>query len=101
MTEHSAPQAVKPLNKIQWWACFLVATYLMSLWFQASRAFFQATSLSQGITWFAVSMPLGMVLLVLIYDSYVQEKNRNHVQKSIRIFEWLMAKRFLLKGDLK
>lgn len=99
MTDSKHP--LKPLKKVHWWAFFLLATYLMSLWFQTFRIFTLTPSLINGAAWFGVMILLGMVVMVLVYDSYVHEKNRDRVQKPVRIFEWLMAKGFLLKGDSK
>lgn len=98
--EHSS-QPSKPLKRIHWWACFILATYLMSLWFQTFKAFTLTPTLGNGLIWLGVMLLLTLIVMVLTYDSYVQEKSRDRVQKPIRVFEWLMAKRFLLKGDLK
>jgi hypothetical protein len=101
MRTNAMQQPDKPLKRFQWWACFLLATYLMSLWFQTFKTFTLVPSLGNGLIWLGVMTLLTLIVMVLTYDSYVQEKNRDRVQKPIRVFEWLMAKRFLLKGDLK
>jgi hypothetical protein len=86
----------KPLSKPAWWALFLLATYTMSLWFQTFKAFTRLPNLLHGLAWLSVMAALVALLALLAYDSYVQEKARGRIQKSVRLFEWLMKHRFLL-----
>lgn len=97
--EPSNSVQTKPLSKGLWWGCFLLATYMMSLGFQTFRVFTLNPNLQNGLLWLGSMTLLALVVTVLIYDSYVQEKNRACVQKPIRLFEWMMEKRFLLKGE--
>jgi hypothetical protein len=91
----------KPLNRVMWWMLFLVATYVMSLWFQTFKAFTLVPSLTNGLIWLLVMFLLTQVLIVLAYDSYVLEKGRGRIEKPVRLFEWMMQKRFLLKSVLE
>ncbi|MCE3235323.1 MAG: hypothetical protein K0Q50_1503 [Vampirovibrio sp.] len=94
-------QVEKPLSRPMWWIFFLMASYIMSLWFQTFKAFTMVPSLPNGLVLLAVMFLLGQVLMVLIYDSYVQEKGRGRIQKPIRLFEWMLEKRFLMRSVLK
>lgn len=88
--------SARPLHRAVWWGLFLVATYVMSLWFQAFRVFTVAPTLENALGVLAVMAMLGLVLSVLVYDSYVHEKNQGKIAKTIRLFEWLYEKRFLM-----
>jgi len=86
----------KPLSRLAWWAYFLVASFVMSLWFEASRTLSASLSWLNGLHLLAVTLLLAMILLVLVYDSYVQEKSRGRIHHPMRLFEWLIQRRFLL-----
>ncbi|HEY9745815.1 MAG TPA: hypothetical protein V6C99_06315 [Oculatellaceae cyanobacterium] len=100
MSERSGSSG-KPLSRMQWWGLFLAATYVMSLWFQTFKTFTLVPSLVNGLLWVGTMLLLCLLVMVLAYDSYVQEKNRERIQKPVRLFEWLMKKRFLLKGEIQ
>lgn len=91
----------KPLNTLGWWACFLLATVLMSQWFHTFKALLAAPTLANALVWLGVMTALTLVVVLLGYDSYVQAKGKGEVQRPIRLMDWMMEKRFLLKGDLK
>lgn len=91
----------KPLSRPMWWIFFLMASYMMSLWFQTFKAFTLVPSLTNGLVWLVVMFLLAHVLVVLIYDSYVQEKGLGRIEKPIRLFEWMLEKRFLMRSVLK
>lgn len=84
------------LPKPLWWVAFLAATYLMSLWFQTFKVFTLTPNLMNGLSWLAVMGVLLLVIAVMTYDSYVQERLKGRIQKPARLFEWLIQKRFLL-----
>lgn len=91
----------KPLGRGMWWACFLIASFTMSLCFQTFKAFTLVPNWSNGLMWLVAILLLVQVVLVLIYDSYVLEKARGRIQKPLRLFEWMMHKRFLLRAVLE
>jgi len=91
----------KPLSRGMWWACFLLASFIMSLCFQTFKAFTLVPNWSNGLAWLAAMLLMGQTVLVLAYDSYVQETAKGRVQRPIRLFEWMMHKRFLLRAVLK
>jgi hypothetical protein len=95
------PSLQKPLARSAWWALFLLATYVMSLWFQTFKAFTLVPSWQNASVWLGVMLVLVMLVLVLVYDSYVQEKANARVQKPIQLFETLYRKRFLIRKDLQ
>ncbi len=88
----------KPLRRPVWWATFLLATYTMSLWFQTFKVFTRVPSMANAFSWLGVMALLVVVLALLAYDSYVQEKAKGKIQKPARLFEWLIARRFLLQS---
>ena len=94
-------QSNKPLGRAMWWLLFAMASYITSLWFQTFRTFTLTPSLGNGLLWLFVMFLLAQVVLVLIYDSYVLEKSRGRIEKPIRLFEWMMRKRFLLRSVLE
>jgi hypothetical protein len=80
----------KPFKPWQWWVVFGLATFVMSLGFQAFRDFTVTPTLRNGCIWLGVMLLLALLLTVLIFDSYVQEKARGKVERSIRLFDWMM-----------
>ena len=100
MPRHSDP-SIKPLTRTLWWILFAAATYGMSLWFQTFKTFTLTPTWPTALPWMAVNFLLFLLLGTLIYDSYVQEKCRGHIQKPLRLFEWLMRKQFLLRGPFQ
>jgi len=101
MADQTNSSVMKPLSRVVWWTLFLAATILMSLWFQTYKAFASVPTLNSGLIWGLVMFLLVQVLIVLVYDSYVQEKSRGRVEKPIRLFEWMIKKRFLLRSVLE
>jgi hypothetical protein len=91
----------KPLSRGMWWACFLLASFTMSLCFSTFKAFTLVPSWSNGLVWLVALLLMGQLLLVMVYDSYVQEAAKGRVQRPIRLFEWMMQKRFLLRAVLE
>jgi len=91
----------KPLSRVMWWACFLLASFIMSLCFQTFKAFTLVPNWSNGLVWVVAMLLMAQMVLVLIYDSYVQETANGRVQRPIRLFEWMMQKRFLLRAVLE
>jgi hypothetical protein len=89
------------LPKPLWWALFLVATYLMSLWFQTFKTFTLTPILSTGFAWLLVMGLLTVVIMILAYDSYVQEKGKGRIEKPARLFEWMIARRVLFPPSLR
>jgi glucan phosphoethanolaminetransferase (alkaline phosphatase superfamily) len=94
-------QAEKPLSRGMWVLLFLVASFIMSLWFQTFKTFTLVPTLGNAMLWLFVMFLLAQVVIVLIYDSYVLEKSRGRIQKPIRLFEWMIRKRFLLRSVLE
>jgi len=91
----------KPLNRGMWWACFLLASFVMSLCFQTFKAFTLVPNWSNGLVWAVAMLLMAQMVLILIYDSYVQETANGRIQRPIRLFEWMMQKRFLLRAVLE
>lgn len=87
----------KPLNRGMWWFFFLVATIITSLGFQTFKVFTLEPTLKNGLLWLLVMLLLFQAVLLLAYDSYVQEKGKGTVQKPVKLFEWMIRKRFLLR----
>lgn len=87
----------KPLNRGMWWFFFLTATVITSLGFQTFRVFTLEPDLKNGLIWLLVMVLLVQAVLLLAYDSYVQEKGKGTVQKPVKLFEWMIQKRFLLR----
>lgn len=98
LSSSHALEGQKPLRRPVWWAMFLVATYTMSLWFQTFKVFTKVPSVATALPWLGVMALLIAVLGLLAYDSYVQEKAKGTIQKPARLFEWLIARRFLLQA---
>lgn len=92
----STPQ--KPLSKPLWWGMFALATVALSLCFKAFKVFTLAPTLLNGLMWLLAIAVMVLATGVLAYDSYVEEKGRGRVQNQIRLFEWLIEKRFLQKS---
>lgn len=88
----SAP--TKPLARWMWWAIFILATYVMSLWFDASRAMFMAPGGETALVLLLMTGLLFAILVVLMYDSYVQERLNGKIHVPIRPFEWLISKQY-------
>ncbi|HEY9686291.1 MAG TPA: hypothetical protein V6C52_04875 [Coleofasciculaceae cyanobacterium] len=91
----------KPLTRPMWWGLFLAATYVMSLWFQTFKVFTVTPTLTNGLGWLGVNLLLLLIVMTLIYDSYVQEKGRGRIEKPIRLFEWMHRRAFLLRSNLR
>ncbi|HWV47122.1 MAG TPA: hypothetical protein VN039_14065 [Nitrospira sp.] len=91
----------KPLSRVMWWVCFLLASFTMSLCFQTFKAFTLVPNWSNGLIWLAAVLLTGQVLLVLVYDSYVQETAKGRIERPVRLLEWMMNKRFLLRAVLE
>ena len=91
----------KPLSRGMWWACFILASITMSLCFQTFKAFTLVPNWSNGLLWLIAILMMVQLVVVLIYDSYVQEKSRGTIQRPIRLFEWMMNRRFLLRAVLE
>lgn len=87
----------KPLGRVMWWLLFLIATYITSLGFSSFGAFTHQPTLQNALIWLLVMVLLFQSILLLVYDSYVQEKIRGKVEKPVRLFEWMIRKRFLLR----
>lgn len=85
---------IRPLATWMWWGFFILATWVMSLWFDASRAFFAEPGWERALEWAAVMGLLFMVMLVLMYDSYVKEKTRGKVHRPVRLFEWIYERQY-------
>lgn len=94
-------QDQKPLSRGMWWACFLLASFIMSLCFQTFKAFTLVPNWSNGLVWLVSLLLMGQMVLILVYDSYVQESAKGRVQRPIRLFEWMMQKRILLRAVLE
>jgi hypothetical protein len=58
-------------------------------------------NLVNGLLWGLAMFMLAQVVVVLVYDSYVLEKTRGRIQRPIRLFEWMMQRRFLLRSVLE
>jgi ABC-type amino acid transport system permease subunit len=81
-----------PLNRPLWWLFFLAATVLLSSSVEAFKTFTLVPDLKNGLT-LALSLALLLVvMLTLAYDSYIKEKIRGGIRKSVPLFEWLYAK---------
>jgi hypothetical protein len=93
--------ASKPLGRGMWWTLFLMASFIMSLCFRTFKTFTLVPSLGNGLLWGLALFLLAQVVLVLVYDSYVLEKSRGRIQRPIRLFEWMLRKRFLLRSVLE
>lgn len=87
----------KPLSRGMWWFFFLIATFITSLAFKTFGLFTLQPNLQNGLLWLLVLTILFQAFGVLAYDSYVQEKAKGKVQKPVRLFEWMIQKRFLLR----
>lgn len=87
----------KPLSRVMWWFFFLLATFITSLGFSSFRVFTLQPTLQNGLLWMLVMLLLFQSILLLAYDSYVQEKIRGKVEKPVKLFEWMIRKRFLLR----
>ncbi len=85
---------IKPLSAPVWWLLFLGATYGMSLWFDASRAFFAAPEPARLLPWLGATVLLVLVMAVLMYDSYVKERTRGKVHRPVRLFEWAYRRQY-------
>lgn len=90
-------QYEKPLNRGMWWFFFLVATVITSFGFQTFRVFTLQPTLQNGLLWLLVMTLLIHAVILLAYDSYVQEKKKDTVKKPVKLFEWMIQKRFLLR----
>lgn len=86
----------KPLSAWGWWLMFGLSTWAMANCFQTFRDFTNVPDARNGFLWVFSFFLLTPPLLLLIYDSYAQEKNRGRVEKPLRLFEWMMRRRFLL-----
>lgn len=84
----------KPLPSAAWWVLFGVATYLLSLCLERSRAFFLAPGWDPALTFAGPAALLAVLLVLLVYDSYVSEKLKDKVQRPIKLFEWLYARQY-------
>ncbi len=90
----------QPLHPILWWVLFGVATFQLSLCLQSSRAFFLDTNWGNGLHLLGMIALLGLVMGVLMYDSYVKEKHQGKIQRPIRLFEWLYQRQYSNKGGM-
>lgn len=87
----------KPLSRAMWWFFFLMATFIASLGFKTFKIFTLQPNWPNGALWALVMLLLFHAVAVLAYDSYVQEKWKGTVQKPVKLFEWMIRKRFLLR----
>jgi len=98
-TDANAARRRKPLSTLQWWICFGLATYVLSLCFQQFRVFTVTPNWATGGAWLAVIALLALIMLLLGYDSYIHEKRGGKVRNAIPMFDWLEAKGFLTGGN--
>jgi len=85
MAEQTSNQ--KPLSKALWWVYFAIATFVMSLCFQAFRVFTLEPNWETGLELVGVIALLGLVTVILMYDSYINERQQGKVHHSIWLFE--------------
>ncbi|MEM0951641.1 MAG: hypothetical protein AAGI66_05800 [Cyanobacteria bacterium P01_H01_bin.74] len=85
----------KPLGKLLWFVLFILGTYLMSLCFQAFRVFTLTPNIQNAAFLLLALLFTSQVLFVMIYDSYIHEKQKGNVYKPIALFEWLITKNFM------
>jgi hypothetical protein len=85
-----------PFAKPLWWSFFLSATILMSLWFRTFKAFTLHPTMATGSLWLLVMLFLLLNIVILAYDSYLNEKGKGNIHKPVRLFEWLHSRRFLI-----
>lgn len=93
MMTRMAPQN-KPLSRGLWWGMFAAATFILSLCFQAFKTFTLSPTLANGLGWMGMLALLGLTLLVLMYDSYVNERNQGKIKHPLRLFEWIYRKQY-------
>ncbi len=91
------PIVEKPLNRAMWWFFFLMATMVASLGFKTFKIFTLQPNWPNGLLWLLVMILLFQAVGLLAYDSYVQEKGKGTVEKPVKLFEWMIRKRFLLR----
>jgi hypothetical protein len=96
-----AASARKPLTQGMWWLLFAAATYMASLGFQTFKTFTLVPSLTNGLVWLGVLLILGLLVGILAYDSYAQERLRGQVQRPVRLFDRLMERNFLMSQSLR
>ena len=96
MTQNGSQQ--KPLSTLQWWVCFALDTYVLSLCFQQFRVFTVTPDWPNGGLMLGVLALLLMIMALLGYDSYIGEKRKGNVEKNIAAFDWLDDKGFLTGG---
>jgi hypothetical protein len=81
-------------NPVLWWALFLSATWLMSVWFKAFGAFTHSPTAGPFLGLLGMTLLLAANLLILVYDSYAKEKRKGAVKNTIRLFEWMYRKQY-------
>ena len=90
----SALQPKKALATWQWWLFFGIATWVMSLWFDASRAFFAAPGWQSAMTLGLCMVMLVLAMGVMMYDSYVKHRSAGKVIHPVKPFEWFYQRQF-------
>lgn len=77
----------KPLSRPLWWVFFALASFILSLCFQAFKVFTMTPNWLTGLSWLGVIALLVLCTGVLLYDSYVDDRQQGKIKHPVRFFE--------------
>lgn len=91
VTMTNEPKQVQTLNTPMWWVMFILTTVLLSSTVEQFKVFTLTPTGVSGLKCFFMVLALLLVLMVMMYDSYVKEKLKGTIARPIKMFERLYA----------
>ncbi len=96
----SPTQQQKPVFRLGlWWLLFAVASFALSLFFQAFREFTVTPTQQTFISLVASVVFVVCLTLILVYDGYVKERFKGNVIQPFAPFDWLIARQYGMLPD--
>lgn len=77
------------LGSSLWWGAFLAATFILSLCFQAFKEFTLTPDVFHGLLLLGALLLLLGVMLLLVIDGYLKERQKGNIQRPVALFEWI------------
>ncbi|MGE0199841.1 MAG: hypothetical protein AB7P76_02595 [Candidatus Melainabacteria bacterium] len=84
----------KPMTQTLWWACFAAATVVLSLCFQQFKNFTLQPTAWNGFLMAGVLLLLTVLVMLMIYDGYVQERLAGNVRHPFGLFEAVLIRQY-------
>ncbi|MEB3246156.1 MAG: hypothetical protein VKJ06_09260 [Vampirovibrionales bacterium] len=85
---------IRGLNTIAWWAVFLLCAVGLSWVFETFKQFTLVPNLTNGLLLAGAFFILLGAFVLLLYDSYAKEKQKDKITRPFALFEaWYHRKR--------